>query len=60
MLNLSNIQPKTPREEVIEILAEGIYSLIIRGERPHLSKKTSQVVSDTMSKQEMTVDRQES
>ena len=38
MFKLPPLRPRTPREEVIEVMAEGIFTLVIRGERPHRSK----------------------
>jgi hypothetical protein len=34
MIELPVPEPPTPREEVIEILAEGLWELVIRGRRP--------------------------
>ena len=41
MFKLPPLRPRTPREEVIEVMAEGIFTLVIRGEIPHGPKNQS-------------------
>lgn len=39
MIQVPVPQPPTPREEVIEILAEGLWELVMRGRRPDKTKE---------------------
>lgn len=39
MFKLPPPKPKTPREEVTEVLAEGIFTLVICGKKPNIPRK---------------------
>jgi hypothetical protein len=56
MINIPTLKPKTPLEEVVEILAEGIYTLVIRGDRPNRPRGESPSTSSSRPDQKSVAD----